>query len=189
MTGITRKMAETYPRHDFKHDLENGLKNRARNLKLWLNVISLLLIAGCASVKPPTVNGFLPACPFSPRCVSSEVNTPALQRVMPISFAAQSATQARAALLTVIETMGGKIQGGVKGSSGYRAEHYVAASFSSPLLGFVDDLTCRIDTQEGVIHVRSESRVGFYDLGANRRRVNELHQRLVALLADSAVDG
>jgi uncharacterized protein (DUF1499 family) len=83
-----------------------------------------------------------------------------------------------------IEAMGGKIQSSTEDGAG----HYIAAIFSSSLLGFVDDLTCRIDAEAGKIHLRSESRVGFYDLGANRRRVNELRQRLLVVIDGSATD-
>jgi len=39
------------------------------------------------------------------------------------------------------------------------------------LFGFVDDLEIRIDAEVSVIHLRSASRVGKSDLGANRKRV------------------
>ena len=44
-------------------------------------------------------------------------------------------------------------------------------------LGFVDDLECRPCPAGGVIHVRSASRLGYYDFGANRARVEALRRR------------
>jgi uncharacterized protein (DUF1499 family) len=46
----------------------------------------------------------------------------------------------------------------------------VRAEFRSQL-GFVDDVEFRIDGTAGMIHVRSASRKGYWDLGVNRRRV------------------
>jgi uncharacterized protein (DUF1499 family) len=50
-------------------------------------------------------------------------------------------------------------------------------TFASALFGFVDDLEIRIDAEVGSIHLRSASRVGKSDLGANRKRV-EIIQKL-----------
>ena len=45
-------------------------------------------------------------------------------------------------------------------------------------LGFVDDLECRLCHSAEVIHVRSASRLGYYDMGANRARVEALRRAL-----------
>ena len=45
-------------------------------------------------------------------------------------------------------------------------------------LGFADDLECRLCHSSGVIHVRSASRLGYYDMGANRARVEGLRRAL-----------
>ena len=52
------------------------------------------------------------------------------------------------------------------------------AEIRSPLFGFVDDLELRIDPDRARVDVRSASRVGRSDLGANRRRVEVLRERL-----------
>ena len=44
-------------------------------------------------------------------------------------------------------------------------------------VGFVDDLELLLCREEGVIHVRSASRIGGHDLGVNRRRVERLRRR------------
>lgn len=51
------------------------------------------------------------------------------------------------------------------------------AEFTSALFGFVDDVEFLIDDTAKVIHVRSASQVGYYDLGVNRQRVNNLRSR------------
>jgi len=45
-------------------------------------------------------------------------------------------------------------------------------------LGFVDDLECQLSRSSGVIHVRSASRLGYHDFGANRARVERLRHAL-----------
>jgi uncharacterized protein (DUF1499 family) len=59
--------------------------------------------------------------------------------------------------------MGGSIQA--------ENENYLAATFSSTIFGFVDDLELRIDPVQKVIHIRSASRVGYSDAGVNRKRI------------------
>ena len=44
-------------------------------------------------------------------------------------------------------------------------------------LGFPDDVECLLSPEEGVIHVRSASRLGYSDWGVNRRRVEDLRRR------------
>jgi uncharacterized protein (DUF1499 family) len=53
--------------------------------------------------------------------------------------------------------------------------------FTSRVFRFVDDVDLRIDAAARVIHVRSASRVGRYDFGVNRRRVEALRSRFRAL--------
>jgi len=55
---------------------------------------------------------------------------------------------------------------------------YLRAKFTSRIFRFVDDLELLADSDQAVIHVRSASRIGTWDWGANRRRVESLHQRL-----------
>lgn len=49
---------------------------------------------------------------------------------------------------------------------------YVHATVTSPLMHYVDDLEFVL--QDGVIHLRSASRTGYYDFGVNRDRVERL---------------
>lgn len=63
----------------------------------------------------------------------------------------------------------------------------VRAQIRTPLLGFVDDLEARAEAAEPTsarLHVRSSSRVGRGDLGANTRHVLDLYQAVEALIAE-----
>lgn len=56
-------------------------------------------------------------------------------------------------------------------------DDYVHAACRT-LMGFVDDFEARLSASEGVVHVRSASRVGYYDFGVNRARVERLRRAL-----------
>lgn len=58
----------------------------------------------------------------------------------------------------------------------------IDAVFTSRLLRFKDDVTFVIDTDDGLLHVRSASRTGHSDLGANRKRVIALFASIGAQL-------
>lgn len=57
---------------------------------------------------------------------------------------------------------------------------WLRAESRSRWLGFVDDLELALVADERRIHVRSASRVGWSDLGVNRRRVEALRAALRA---------
>jgi len=56
------------------------------------------------------------------------------------------------------------------------SDDYISATYTSGLMRFVDDVEFRRDGS--VWHVRSASRVGHSDMGANRKRVNAIRQSL-----------
>jgi uncharacterized protein (DUF1499 family) len=55
---------------------------------------------------------------------------------------------------------------------------YIRAEFSSRFFKFVDDVEFLLDAQTGRIDYRSASRVGYYDFGVNRRRLETIRGRL-----------
>ena len=55
--------------------------------------------------------------------------------------------------------------------------NYLHIEFKTALMGFVDDVELLLDGKQ--IHVRSASRLGYSDLGVNRKRVEYL-RRLVS---------
>ena len=57
---------------------------------------------------------------------------------------------------------------------------YLHAECKSRFFGFVDDLELQLRPEDGIIAVRSASRVGYSDLGANRKRVEDLRESLSA---------
>lgn len=109
----------------------------------------------------------LPPCPRSPNCVSTEASDPS-QRMEPIPFA----DPPERALERLVRAIDGMPGGAVVRQEGLRLH----AEFTSRLFGFVDDMDLVVDPDAGVIRFRSASRVGRWDLGANRRRMERLRR-------------
>ncbi len=59
------------------------------------------------------------------------------------------------------------------------SDDYLWVECRSKLLGFVDDLEVYLPEGEKVIHIRSASRLGYYDFGANKKRVVDIYERIV----------
>lgn len=57
---------------------------------------------------------------------------------------------------------------------------YLYAQFQTRMLKFVDDVEFLLDAPAGVIHMRSASRLGRKDFGANRQRLETVRQRFEA---------
>ena len=55
---------------------------------------------------------------------------------------------------------------------------YLHAECTSALMGYVDDLELHMRPSDGVIAVRSASRIGYGDMGVNRKRVEDLRTDL-----------
>ena len=112
------------------------------------------------------VEGRLKQCPGKPNCVNSEFVSDTEHYIEPLAYSADHAAQVLPRLKTIIRDMGGSIQ--------VEETDYLAATFTSSLFRFVDDLELRIDTDQKTIHLRSASRVGYGDGGVNRKRVELL---------------
>ena len=107
----------------------------------------------------------LAPCPDKPNCVSS-VATDASHHVEPLRFTG-SLENALDRLEIILRGLPRVTVVAVEGG-------YLRAEFKSALLGFVDDVEFMADASAAFIHVRSASRVGYSDLGVNRKRVEEI---------------
>ncbi len=63
---------------------------------------------------------------------------------------------------------------------------YLYAEFQTPLLKFVDDVEFLLDQPAGVIQMRSASRLGSKDFGANRKRLEAIRQRYDAQISPAS---
>lgn len=120
---------------------------------------------------PGLIGELLAPCPGTPNCVCSEHRRDSEHYLEPIEVRDGRLAAAMQSLALVIREIGGNVD--------TVGENYIAATFSSTVFGFVDDVEFRADAGAGVIHVRSASRVGRSDLGANRRRVELIRQRFL----------
>ena len=109
------------------------------------------------------VEGRLKRCPDTPNCACSEFVSDSEHYIEPLFYSADHAAQVLPRLKAVIRDMGGNIR--------VETTDYLAATFTSPVFRFVDDLELRIDADRNAIHLRSASRVGRSDFGVNRKRL------------------
>jgi len=114
------------------------------------------------------LDGRLTPCLDKPNCVCSEYREDVEHFIEPLEFSGQAVDKISAVIRDVIREMGGEI-------ATERAD-YIAATFHSSLFGFVDDLEIRIDPGKSLIQLRSASRVGYGDFGANQKRVEQFRR-------------
>lgn len=60
------------------------------------------------------------------------------------------------------------------------SENYLRVEFTTAIMRYVDDVEFLIDDSAGVVHFRSASRVGYSDMGANRKRMTAFKEALAA---------
>lgn len=113
-------------------------------------------------------DGQLAACPGKPNCVSSQARS-ARQRVPPLKMSGEP-DAAMKRLKEVVNNISGT-------SLVEESNHYLYFECASKLLGFVDDLEFFCDPAEEAIHVRSASRLGYSDLGVNRKRIEGIRRK------------
>ncbi|MCU0598005.1 MAG: DUF1499 domain-containing protein [Desulfobacterales bacterium] len=118
----------------------------------------------------------LPPCPNRPNCVSSQSTDPRhaiepLRYDIPISKAHQK-------LLKILKNM-------PRTKIIKEKANYIHAECRTRFLRFVDDLEFLVDDTDAIIHVRSASRVGYSDLGVNRKRVEQFRREFETELAKS----
>lgn len=107
----------------------------------------------------------LPPCPEKPNCVSSQATDSHHIEPLRISGEARVSFEKLRNILTqrtdtrLISTNGTTIQ----------------VEFRT-FLGFVDDGLFLLDAASGLIHVRSAARTGYWDLGKNRGRMEEIRR-------------
>ena len=112
-------------------------------------------------------NGKLSSCPNSPNCVSTQTKD-SKQKMGPLLFSG-SLQLAREKLIKIIRSF-------PRTQIVTAEENYLHATFTSGLFRFVDDVEFLINEVRGVVDFRSASRVGYSDLGTNRKRMEKIRQ-------------
>lgn len=142
---------------------------------LWIVIpLGVVVVAVAGSVllswrRPElgVVDGRLRPCGLSPNCVCSQGGDE-LHGIEPLP-----ANDGDDAMKRVKQVMSG-----LPGATLIdETDGYLRYECATPLIHYVDDVEFLLDRQAGVVQVRSASRVGRSDLGANRRRIEEIRRR------------
>lgn len=131
--------------------------------------IGLLGLMGCAGERPNNLgarDGRLSVCPASPNCVSSQAEDEG-HRIAPLVFMGDP-DAAFARLKQVLQRRPDT-------TIIHEGTGYLRVELRTLL--FVDDAEFLLDRSRTVIHVRSASRLGYSDLGKNRRRMEEIRNK------------
>ncbi len=134
--------------------------------------IGLLGIMGCAGERPNNLGAkgnLLAACPSAPNCVSSRAEDTS-HRIAPLIFSGDPNT-AFARLKQVLSRRSDT-------SIIEDKPEYLRVELRTTL--FVDDGEFLLDTAQMTIQFRSASRLGYSDLGKNRRRMEEIRRQFLA---------
>jgi uncharacterized protein (DUF1499 family) len=121
-------------------------------------------------------NGHLAPCPGSPNCVLS-METDSKHAIPPLSYTGDK-RQAKAVLEKIIESMDRVSRVEVK-------PDYLRYEFKTKMFGFVDDVEFYFPDAPQ-IQVRSASRLGYSDLGVNRKRIEAIRTRFTEMMKQSS---
>jgi len=114
-------------------------------------------------------DGRLAPCKRTPNCVSSQADAADREHyIAPLAFRGSMQDLRRA-----VESM--------ERAMLISAErNYLYAEFRTKLMRYVDDVELYYDEKQGMVHVRSASRLGRRDFGVNRKRVEALRALIQA---------
>ena len=113
----------------------------------------------------------LKPCPNKPNCVSS-LSSGKYEQVGPLLISGDIEEQWARLKSLVLQMPRTRLESDT--------ENRVHFTCRSALFRFVDDLEFLLDRENRVIHLRSASRVGYSDLGANQKRIDAIRQRGIA---------
>jgi uncharacterized protein (DUF1499 family) len=110
-------------------------------------------------------DGRLAPCKRTPNCVSSQADPGDGEHyIAPIAFRGSMQELRRA-----VESM-------ARATVISAERNYLYAEFRTKLMRYVDDVELYCDEKQGLVHVRSASRLGRRDFGVNRSRVEALRR-------------
>jgi uncharacterized protein (DUF1499 family) len=112
-------------------------------------------------------DGILKPCPSSPNCISTQADPGDNQHYLPplsLNITKKDAMKKIIAIINSFERT--KIV--------EKTNNYLRAEFKSKIMKYVDDVEFYIDEKNKIIHFRSASRIGYSDLGVNRKRMEEI---------------
>ena len=111
------------------------------------------------------VDGKLHPCPKSPNCVSTQA-IDEKQKMEPINYSG-SLEDAKAKIISIINSL-------KRSRIITNEENYIHIEFRTATFKFIDDVEFLFDDKEKVIHFRSRARMGYSDMGVNRKRMENI---------------
>jgi len=127
------------------------------------------MLVGCTAERPDQLGvsgGRLRDCPGSPNCVSSQAGD-AAHHIAPLAFT----DEPESAFARLEQILAGRGDTEII----EKRPGYLRVEFHTLL--FVDDGEFLLAGEQGLIQVRSASRIGYSDLGKNRSRLEEIRQQ------------
>jgi uncharacterized protein (DUF1499 family) len=113
-------------------------------------------------------------CPSKPNCVSSQAADED-HAVAPLRYQGEK--------VAAFKRLKKIVESSERSTIVAESENYLHIECKSAIMGFVDDVEF-YSPKEKVIHVRSASRLGYFDLGVNRKRVEQIRKLFAAELDD-----
>ena len=113
------------------------------------------------------IDGKFHPCPKSPNCVSTQ-STDKKHRMEPIQYS------------STVDEAKGKIRNIITSFKRTKliteTENYLHFEFRTATFKFVDDVEFYLDDKEKLIHFRSAARLGWSDMGVNRKRMGKIRE-------------
>ncbi len=146
------------------------------NKQISIVLLSFIFLTGCSESMPKLGinNSQLMPCPKTPNCVNSQA-TDEKQFIQPINFTG-TRQEAHDCLLKILKAW-------KRTKITVVQENYIRVEFTSKMFRFVDDVEFYYPSTRAekiIIHTRSASRVGHSDLGANRKRIEQIRNKFKA---------
>ena len=111
------------------------------------------------------VDGKFYPCPNSPNCVSTQA-TEDKHKMDPIQYSG-SLNEAKEKIIKIVNSL-------KRSKIITNKENYIHVEFRTATFKFVDDVEFLFDEKEKIIHFRSRARLGYSDMGVNRKRMNNI---------------
>ena len=111
------------------------------------------------------IDGKFHPCPSSPNCVSTQ-STDEKHKMEPLKFEG-SLEEVKSKIINIIKSL-------KRSKIITDAENYLHIEFRTAVWRFVDDVEFYFDDTEKNIHFRSAARLGYSDMGVNKKRMENI---------------
>ena len=146
------------------------MRKRNRLALVTIGIASVALFTQCArgaTAQPAPVYARMAPCPNSPNCVSTLADpSNTVHFSEPLTYDG-SMMDAKARLLAVVNAMP---RTKIVEDDG----DYVRVEYRSLIFRFVDDVEFQFDDATKTVQFRSAARLGYGDMGVNRKRMDEI---------------